>query len=83
MDSYKHKKCLRQLSKKRDNHLKIVETSVKNVNDEATIIEVVIDELSIPSDSKTVYTLKLCKQIIKVLAVVLVFLLVIFSTISN
>lgn len=82
MDSYKRKKYLSLQGKKRDNHLKIVETYVQTVNDEATIIEVVLaEELCIPNKSETVFALGLHKQIIKAFALFLSFFIGILLTI--
>ncbi|MFJ7738291.1 twin-arginine translocase subunit TatC [Lysinibacillus sp. NPDC097287] len=84
MDPHKQGKHLSRLGKKRGKHLKLVEASVQTVNDEATIIEVVVmEELSIPNESKTAYTLGLRKQIIKALSVFLAFLFIVFSTINS
>ena len=81
MDPHKHGKHLSRLGKKRGKHLKIVEAPVQTVNDEATIIEVVIEELSIPSNSKSAYIPGLRKQIIKTFAVFLSFFIGILLTI--
>ena len=82
MDSYKPKKYLSRQGQKRDYHLKIVETSVQTVNNEATIIEVILpEELCIPNTSETVYALGLHKQIIKAFAVFLSFFIGILLTI--
>ena len=82
MDPYKQKKHLSRLDKKRGKHLKIVEAPVQTVNDEATIIEVVVVEKpNIPSESKTAYISGLHNQIIKALTVFLVF--IVLSTINS
>ncbi|MFJ7951952.1 hypothetical protein ACIQZG_10535 [Lysinibacillus sp. NPDC096418] len=82
MDPYNHKKHARRPSKKRSTHLKIVETTVKTVCDEATILEVVVvEEPNIPSESKTQHTAVLHKQTIKVIAMFLAFFISILLTI--
>ena len=80
MDPYEQKKYVSPLDKKTEEPPKVVAVFAETLSQD---IEVVEEEVSMPSESLVEHISELRKQIMKALAVFLVFFILIFSTINS